>query len=114
MGQVQQRVLTAIALAVLAGPAVLPVLAQKFYPDDPLLREPPPMPVAKPLNRPINEYFDFFQNTLFEPDKDEKKHHTEGPSQAVNTLGEVPDSAWYTNRCLPVADMVRGPGEGNA
>ena len=34
MGEVQQRVLTAIALAVLAGPAVLPVHAQKFYPDD--------------------------------------------------------------------------------
>ncbi len=101
MGQIQQRFLTALLLAA-------PLAAQRFYPDDPLLREPRPMPVAKPLNRAINEYYDFFQNTLFEPVKDEK--HAPGPSQAVNTLGEVPDSAWYTNRRLTIDEMLRGPG----
>jgi hypothetical protein len=101
MVQVQQRLLIAIL-------AATPLFAQKFYADDPLRSEPRPMPVGKPLDRPINEYYDFFQNTLFEPVKDEK--HSPGPSQAVNTLGEVPDSAWYTNRRLTIDEMLRGPG----
>lgn len=101
MAKVQQHLLTALLLA-------SPLCAQKFFPDDPLLREPRPMPVPKPLNRPINEYFDFFQNTFFEPVAEVK--HAPGPSEAVNTLGEVPDSAWYTNRKLTVDEMVRGPG----
>jgi hypothetical protein len=101
MGKVQQRLLTALLLA-------LPLAAQKFYPDDPLPREPRPMPVGKALNRPINEYFDFFLNTFAQPAGDQK--HAPGPSQAVNTLGEVPDSAWYTNRRLSIDEMVRGPG----
>jgi hypothetical protein len=107
MGQVQQRVLTLLLLAA-------PLAAQRFYRDDPLPREPKPLPVTKPLSRPINEYYDFFQNTFFEPDKELKKHHTPGPSQAVNTLGEVPDSNWYTNRTLTVEQMVEGPGTSHA
>src|SRR5690349_1928896 len=103
MVQVQQRVL---ALAPLLAALAVPAAAQRFYPDDPLLREPRPLAVPKPLSRDINEYFDFFQNTLFEPDKDLKKHHTPGPSQAVNTLGEVPDSNWYTNRNLTIEQLV--------
>ena len=67
------------------------------------------MPVAKALNRPINEYFDFFLNTFAQPAGDQK--HDPAPSQAVNTLGEVPDSAWYTNRRLSIEEMVRGPGD---
>jgi hypothetical protein len=111
MVQVQQRVL-GLSIALLA--AIAPAVAQKFYADDPLLREPKPLPVVKPLSRPINEYYDFFQDTFFEPDKRLKKHHTPGPSQAVNTLGEVPDSAWYTNRNLTVDQMVEGPGATHA
>src|SRR4051794_4071366 len=101
MGQVQQRLLVTLLL-------VCPLAAQRFYPDDPLPREPRPMPVPKALNRSINEYYDFFQNTLFEPVKDRKE--SPGPAQAVNTLGEVPDSEWYTNRSLTVDQMVRGAG----
>jgi hypothetical protein len=111
MGQVQQRLL---GRALLALALAAPLGAQKFLADDPLPREPKPIPVAKPLNRPINEYYDFFQNTLFEPVKEEKKHHTPGPSQGVNTLGEVPDSAWFTNRNLTIDQMVDGPGTSHA
>jgi hypothetical protein len=103
MGKVQQRLLAALLAAV-------PVWGQKFYPDDPLTRDPRPLPVTKPLNRPINEYYDFFENTLFEPVKEEKKKAAPTPSQAVNTLGDVPDSGWYTNRSLTVEQMVTGPG----
>jgi hypothetical protein len=114
MVQVQQRVLAAGALLLLASAAP----AQRFYPDDPISREPKPLPVAKPMARNINEYYDFFQNTFFEPDKELKKEHRPGPSEGVNTLGEVPDSGWFTNRMgsrdMSLAELVRGPGESNA
>ena len=55
---------------------------------------------------------------FFPPDKEEIKHHTAGPSLAVNTLGEVPDSAWFTNRIgsrtMSMEELVRGPGDANA
>ena len=90
----------------------------KFYPDDPLLREPAPLNVGKIANRNINDYYDFFQEEFFPPDKEELKHRNGGPSQAVNTLGEVPDNAWFTNRIgsrpMPIEELVRGPGEGNS
>jgi hypothetical protein len=97
---------------------VLLPAAQKFFPDDPIAREPAPLPVGKPLKRDINEYFDFFQETFFEPDKEMKKRHDPPPSEAVNTLGEVPDSAWFTNRIgsrpMTVEELVRGPGNSHA
>lgn len=97
----------------LALPASLP--AQKFYPDDPLWKEPKPLPVPQAKNRKINDYYDFFQETFFEPDKDLKKHHQPGPSRAVNTLGEVPDNDWFTNRIgareMSLAELARGPGD---
>ncbi|PWU03584.1 MAG: hypothetical protein C5B51_18780 [Terriglobia bacterium] len=99
--------------------AVFPArTAQKFYPDDPLWKEPKPRPVTKPLNRKINDYYDFFQETFFEPDKEQIKQHRPQPSQAVNTLGEVPDSAWFTNRIgsrpMTIDELVRGPGDEHA
>ena len=105
-----------MALALAAGPA--PHAEQKFYPDDPLWKEPKPVPVDHVKSRKINDYFDFFQEEFFEPEKQDKKQHTAAPSQAVNTLGEVPDSGWFTNRIgsrpMTIADLVRGPGDENA
>jgi hypothetical protein len=116
MAQIPQCVLA--ALGALLAAAAFPGGAQKFYPDDPLLREPAPIPVSKPLKRDINEYYDFFQETFVEPDKQVKKQHNPPPSQAVNTLGEVPDSAWFANRMgsrrMTVEELVRGPGDSHA
>ncbi len=109
MGQVQQRVLALLLLAAAWA------AAQKFYPDDPLLSEPKPMPVTKVVSRGINEYYDFFQDTFFEPVKEARKSHNPPPSEAVNTLGDVPDSAWFTNRIgsrpMSIEELVRGPGD---
>jgi hypothetical protein len=39
------------------------------------------------------------------------------PARGVNTLGEVPDSSWYTNRHylhpMSIGELVRGPGNEN-
>ena len=112
MGQIQQRLLAVVLIA----PASL--AAQKFYPDDPLLREPRPMSVSNVAAHGINEYYDFFQETFFEPVKAQKKSENPPPSEAVNTLGEVPDSAWFTNRIgsrpMSLEELARGPGDSRA
>lgn len=113
MVQVQQRVL--IALCLLAAPHLD---ARKFFDDDPIWREPRPMSVEKANKRKINEYYDFFQNTLFQPNRETMRPGRIPPAQAVNTLGEVPDSAWFQNRHgsrpMTLRELVRGPGDSNA
>ena len=100
-----------ITVAVIVATATMS-FAQRFYPDDPLLREPKPIPVGKVLDRKINDYYDFFQNTFRD------RHPAAAPSEAVNTLNEVPDNSWFTNRVgsreIPIEDLVRGPGDSQA
>lgn len=91
--------------------------ARKFYPDDPLWKEPRPYPVKNPKSRKLSEYYDFFHHTLFRPGE---RQPAEGMihSRGVNTLGEVPDSGWYANRhwLHPMSreELVRGPGAEHA
>ena len=113
MGKVQQYL-----LAILLAAAAIPGWGQKFYPDDPLWKEPPPLPVARAKPLDISLDYDFFRETFFEPDQQEIKQHRPCPSQAINTLGEVPDSSWFTNRIgtrpMSLEELVRGPGTSNS
>lgn len=110
MAQIRQCLLIAACL-LLPPPSAG---AQHFYPDDPLWREPPPLNVPHAREREINDYYDFFANTFNAVDKNEIRHHRPGHSEGVNTLGEVPDSAWFTNRmgARPMSrhELLRGPG----
>ena len=115
MVEIQQRILgPALLAALLMAPGAS---GATFYPDDPLWRDPPPRPVNEPRRRGINEYYDFFRNTFFAPGKEVVKAGRVPPAGAVNTLGEVPDSAWYTNRQVEKMtreELMRGPGDSNA
>jgi hypothetical protein len=66
--------------------------AQQFLPDDPLTRTPEVAAVRKADVQDINALYDFGHNSF----------HYKSPaatdSLGVNTLGEVPDSSWFTNR----------------
>lgn len=88
--------------------------AQTFLADDPVARWPEPREARAVKARPINEYYDFFQNIMFRPGELAVKTGAEIPAQAVNTLGEVPDSEWYTNRHyssrMSTEALMRGPG----
>src|SRR5262249_2758295 len=58
-------------------------------------------------------YYDLFMHSLGKPgDRNHKGHTT--PAQAVNTLGEPMDGAWYTHRHyfqrMSIEQLVRGPG----
>src|SRR6266545_2313855 len=110
-----RRVLASFFCGLLLGVcAADTAAARKFYTDDPSPRDPDPMPVQAAKSRKINEYYDFFLNSFFEPGKELKKAHSPRPSGAINTLGEAPDSAWFTNRIgtreMSIEELVRGPG----
>jgi hypothetical protein len=105
----------AAALVLTASPASL--LAQrervtpKFYPDDPVLVDDDAAFDASGARQlELSEYYDFLQNTFGTPGE-----RTSIRAVNVNTLDEVPDSSWFTNR-IGVRDpstdeLARGPNK---
>ena len=89
--------------------------AQRFYPDDPLWEDPDRMDMPVPQKRAGADAFDplTFLSRVFGPNG----NHT-GPAVNVNTLGEVPNSSWYTNRHyhdrMSLSALVRGPNTGSS
>src|SRR5262249_53638313 len=94
----------AAAAAGLAGDATPP----KFFPDDPITREPNPADASRVQPFPIHLSWDIL-SSLFT----KQGGRVIRPAQDVNTIGEVPDSTWFTNRAgsqrLSAADVRRGP-----
>lgn len=83
---------------------------QVFLPDDPLTEDPDRLDMPPPRPWSIGDYYDFWINTFGTPAE------YEGPALNVNTLGEVPNSSWYTNRHyhrrLAFGELRAGPGSG--
>ncbi len=81
--------------------------SRRFYPDDPLWQDPDSTDIA-----PVKEFdlyldYDLLQNSFSDPAQ------FDGPAVNVNTLDEVPDSSWFTNRLgrgdMTIEELVRGP-----
>ena len=102
-------VMKRISLIGMLLPLLLP--AAKFYDDDPIPELPPPVQVDDAKYRKLNDYFDLFTNLFADlgekqpsENKIRKSARRSGDqiglirAQAVNTLGEVPDNSWFTNR----------------
>ena len=91
---------------------------KKFYRDDPVWSMPRPLPVNAVAPRKLNDYYDFFHNTMFAPGEHARNHGEYMPSQGINTVDEVPDSEWYTNRHamrrMSLEELMAGPGNANA
>jgi hypothetical protein len=87
--------------------------AKKFKADDPLEKEPPPMMVREVKTRALSDYYDLLENTLVRRGERNTRFRLVH-SKSANTLGEVPDSPWFTNRMarrrMTTEDLVRGPG----
>lgn len=68
------------------------LVAQQFLSDDPIKKIPETESAQKASVQDINAIYDFVYHSA--------KYKTSPlmPSLGVNTLGEVPDSSWYTNR----------------
>src|SRR5882724_1395807 len=111
----KQHILIIAILGSLAQAATAENPGKKFYSDDPIWREPAPRPVRQVAVRKVDDIYDFIENSFVTPGR-EGKDAKRGPQRAldVNTLGELPDSAWYTNRQTPrrmsIAELERGPG----
>ena len=101
-------VILAAVVATLVG---LAGQERKFYDDDPLAREPETADASKVQDRDIVLSYDLVENLFGRP----------GDSRTiralnVNTIDEVPDSSWFTNRILArplsIDEAVRGPVTG--
>jgi hypothetical protein len=91
--------------------------APKFYDDDPLIVEPITQDASGAVEREIDLFFDLLMNT-FALDRTPVDVVR---AQNVNTIDEVPDSGWFTNRVLKRAitpdELTMGParaGDGPA
>lgn len=97
----------------LMAAAVGPGGAQRFYPDDPLLREPAPRPVEQAVPRKLSDYWDLVSSTLATPGEKQSAAHPI-PAQAVNTLGDPMEGAWWERRHywrrMSLQELQRGPG----
>ncbi|HEY7412812.1 MAG TPA: hypothetical protein VII13_18875 [Vicinamibacteria bacterium] len=92
-----------LALATPVGP--------RFLADDPLAVDRDTLPVDKPLPVELSTTYDVLEYSW--------SHRPDGktpPAANTNTLGEVPDSSWFTNRlgrqALSPEDAARGPATG--
>jgi hypothetical protein len=80
----------------------------RFLPDDPLRVDPDDLPFAKPQPIELSTAYDVLEHTYLHRPGD-----TLPPAANANTLGEVPDSSWFTNRGrLTPQELRRGPGDG--
>jgi hypothetical protein len=99
-------------LLVLAAAATLQ--AQKFYPDDPLLAEPPPRDAGKPARRKLSDWYDLFWHILATPGEKQPKSGPPIRARNVNTLGDPMDGAWYVRRHfwrrMTIEELRRGAG----
>jgi hypothetical protein len=80
-----------------------------FYPDDPIaVDDDMSLDASKVTRIEDSNSYDFIVNTFSTPGA---RHDLR--AQNVNTLDELPDSSWFTNRIgrrtLPTAELVRGP-----
>jgi hypothetical protein len=82
---------------------------KRFYSDDPLWRDDDMRTIAPPAEHDLSKSHEFVANTFGETAR------SFGPALNVNTLGEVPDSSWFTNRIgqhdMTVDEVLRGPNQ---
>jgi hypothetical protein len=100
--------MVAVAAAVVAARSAAP----HFYPDDPIAREPETQDASGATPWDISLFYDLSYNLFVTP-----RRPIEGVRAGnVNTVDEVPDSSWFTNRIgsrpLSIEELRRGPIEG--
>lgn len=116
MVQVRQLLLIVAAASLVSGAEPRRAATLSFYPDDPLWKMPPSRPVANPHKRRIDQLYDFVSSSIIAPGEHPPKTPSR-PAVDANTLGEVPDSEWYTNRHrlrrMTIAELTQGPARGH-
>ena len=100
----------AVAVTLTAGAGAN---GHKFYPDDPITRIVDAEDASDVQEREIDLEYDTLEN-LFSWPGDQTPNVR---AQNLNTIDEVPDSSWFTNRLgtvpVTVDELVKGPGSGS-
>jgi hypothetical protein len=101
-------VVLVFAAAAVSGRGATP----KFFPDDPIAADVETQDASGVAVQDLSDPYDFLENTFMNPaDTVNVRAHT------VNTIDEVPDSSWFTNRILArqmsVEEIVQGPITGD-
>src|SRR6187397_1200711 len=82
---------------------------RKFYNDDPIAREPATQDASKVAPWVIDLFIDLSLNLFGRPGDSAANVR----AQSINTIDEVPDSSWFTNRIgsrpVTVDEAVKGP-----
>src|SRR6266850_4050166 len=101
----------ALGIATLVGVAAN---GPRFYSDDPIAREPESQDASGAQPEDIGLMFELSYNLFV------TANHTPSNTRAgnANTIDEVPDSGWFTNRIaageVTAAEIARGPNIGAA
>ena len=114
MSRITARARLLVGLTILAAIAIAPAFTagQKFYPDDPIQREPESRDASGVQPWDIGLMYEISMNLFATP------YHKPANIRAlnVNTIDEVPDSSWFTNRIgrmkMTPEDIARGPNAG--
>ena len=110
---IRAGLVVASTLTIVVGVAsVTRATAPRFYPDDPIWRDDDTaLDASKALEHEDSNGYDFIVNTFGRPGE-----RRSVKAQNVNTLDEVPDSSWFTNRVgrrdMSIDELVRGPDRG--
>jgi hypothetical protein len=103
--------LTIVAAAVSLLGLFADAATPRFFPDDPIALDPETQDASGVSEQDLSDPYDFLENTFMDPADSSFVR-----AMNVNTLDEVPDSSWWTNRILKremTADEVaRGPMTG--
>ena len=115
--RVDRRVRPAAALAiglVVVAAAAAQTSRPKFYDDDPIGREPETQDASGAASRDIGLFYSLSYNLFV------TARRPPGTTRAgnLNTIDEVPDSSWFTNRIgvrpITTNELLRGPNHGPA
>ena len=103
-------VLACIAIA--GSVALMANPSPKFYRDDPLREDPETQDASRVTPWDVNGAYDLIENSFLDAGE-----RTDVRAPNVNTLDEVPDSSWFTNRIgtrsLTAAEIETGPIAGS-
>ena len=104
------RPLVTIAFLVMAALAAAGN-GPKFYRDDPIGRDPETQDASKVREAEVSELYDFAENSFLGAGEKVAKRAVN-----VNTIDEVPDSSWFTNRlgreAWTIDRLTKGPDTG--
>ena len=105
--------LLSLTAAIIAASVVVGGQRPKFYSDDPIARVADTQDASGVQLKDVNLVYDEARNLFGNPGDPNMNRR----AQSINTIDEVPDSSWFTNRILSGAamtagDVAKGPNSG--